>query len=153
MVPADVSATVIALAEDPTPLANALRSREQTLIHGDLRLSNLGIGDDGIVLIDWAERTGPAPAPVELASFLMFDAHRLDVERDDVIDDFRSISGDAFDEFALQLALIGGLVQLGCHCVIDVVLHGGDAARARADEELAWWTARVRNALEAWSPG
>jgi hypothetical protein len=151
-VPTDVSATVTALAEDPTPLANALRSREQTLIHGDLRLSNLGIRDEGIVLIDWGERSGPAPAAVELASFLVFDAQRLDVGRDVVVDDFRSISGDAFDEYALHLALIGGLVQLGCHCVLEYVLHGGDAARARAEEELAWWTARVRSALETWSP-
>ena len=153
LVPTDVSETVLALAEDSTPLANALRSREQTLIHGDLRLSNLGIRHPGIVLIDWGERTGPAPAAVELASFLVFDAHRLETGRDEVIDDFRSISGEAFDELALQLALIGGMVQLGCHCVLEFVLHGGKDARARAEEELAWWTARVRNALEAWSPG
>jgi hypothetical protein len=152
IVPGDVASPITALAEDPTPLANALRSREQTLIHGDLRLSNLGVRRDGIVLIDWGERTGPAPAEVELASFLVFDAHRLDPQRDDVIDDFRSLSGDAFDEVALQLAIIGGLVQLGCHCVLDLVLHGGDAARARADEELAWWTVKVRAALESWSP-
>jgi hypothetical protein len=89
---------------------------------------------------------------VELASFLVFDAKWLDVSREDVIADFRGLYGDRFDETALQLALIGGLVQLGCHPVLDFVLKGGDAERVAAANELAWWTSRVATALETWSP-
>jgi len=152
LTPADVAQPVLALAEDPTPLAAQLRTREQTLIHGDVRLSNLGLRPDGIVLVDWGERTGPAPAAVELASLLVFDAHRLEPPRDVVIADYRDVAGDAFDEHALALAIIGGLVQLGCHCVLEVVLRGDGAARARAVEELEWWSARVRAAFETWAP-
>lgn len=152
LAPGDVARPILALAEDPTPLVAQLRTREQTLIHGDVRLSNLGFRADGIVLVDWGERTGPAPAAVELASFLVFDAHRLEPSRDAVIADYRDVAGDAFDEHALGLALIGGLVQLGCHCVLDVVLHGDEAARALAVEELEWWSTKVRAAFETWSP-
>lgn len=93
-----------------------------------------------------------APAAVELASFLVFDAPRLDVPRDHVIADFRGLYGDRFDETALQLALIGGMVQLGHNPVLDLVLGGGDDARASAVSQLTWWTERVATALETWSP-
>jgi len=56
-----------------------------------VRLNNLGLSEDRVVLVDWGERTGGAPAPVELASSLIFDARRLDVSRDDVISDFRAL--------------------------------------------------------------
>ncbi|MGH2945321.1 MAG: phosphotransferase [Solirubrobacteraceae bacterium] len=125
---------------------------EPTLIHGDVRLNNLGFSDDRVVLIDWGERTGSAPAPVELASFLIFDAKRLDVSRDDLVADFRSLYGDRFDQKAMELALIGGFVQLGCHFTLPIALGGGEEARATASAELEWWTPKVAAALEKWSP-
>lgn len=115
-------------------------------------MANLGVPDDGVVLIDWGERTGFAPAPVELASFLVFDASRLDVSRDDVIADFQVLYGDRFDDRALQLSLIGGMVQLGPNPVLDLVLNGRDEARASAVSQLSWWTEKLSVALETWSP-
>ncbi len=152
LVPDDIATPILTIVDRPALLAEQLDSCEHTLIHGDVRLSNLGFSDDRVVLIDWGERTGTAPAAVELASFLVFDAKRLDVSRDDVIADFRGLYGDRFDETALQLALIGGVVQLGCHFVLDLVLKGGDAERASAMSELDWWTKTVARALETWSP-
>jgi hypothetical protein len=152
LVPTDIASAILTIADRPALLAGQLGRCEQTLIHGDIRLSNLGFTDDRVVVIDWGERTGSAPPAVELASFLAFDARRLDVSRDDVIADFRALYGDRFDETALQLALIGGMVQLGCHFVLDLVLHGGDDARQSAVSELAWWTAKVSAAFETWSP-
>lgn len=150
--PDDIAGPILTIVERPALLAEQLEKCDQTLVHGDVRLSNLGFLDDRVVLVDWGERTGSAPAAVELASFLAFDAKRFDVSREDVIADFRALYGDHFDDTALQLALIGGLVQLGCHFVLDVVLRGGDAERASATSELAWWTRTVRAALETWSP-
>jgi hypothetical protein len=117
-----------------------------------VRLNNLGFSDDRVVLVDWGERTGTAPAAGELASFLVFDAKRFDVSRDDVVSDFRTLYGDRFEETALQLALIGGFVQLGCHFTLPIALGGGDEARAAASAELEWWTPRLAAALEIWSP-
>ena len=151
-VPDDIATAILTLANQPALLGEQLDRCEQTLIHGDVRFSNLGVSDSRVVLIDWGERTGQAPAAVELASFLMFDAARMDGSRDDVIADFRELYGDRFDERALRLALIGGMVQLGPNPVLDLVLTGGDAARASATSQLRWWTARVATALETWSP-
>jgi hypothetical protein len=64
-------------------------------------------------LIDWGERAGGAPPAVELGWFLGFDALRLDVSKDDVIQDFRSLYGGRLDETALHLSLVGSLVQIG----------------------------------------
>lgn len=152
LAPDDVATAILTLAERPGLLADQLRRCEQTLVHGDVRLSNLGFSDGRVVLIDWGERTGPAPPAVELASFLIFDARRLDVSREDVIADFRDVYRDRFDETALQLALIGGVVQLACVMVMGMVLHDGEAERATVVSEVAWWAGTVRTALETWSP-
>jgi hypothetical protein len=152
LAPKDVATAILTIADRPVLLAEQLDKCEPTLIHGDVRLSNLGLSDDQVVLIDWGERTGTAPAAVELASFMIFDAERLDISRDEMIAEFRNLYGDRFDETALQLALIGGMVQLGCHCVLGMVLGGGEAERAKAMSELDWWTKTVATALETWSP-
>ena len=152
LVPVDIATAISTIANRPALLAEQLDRCEQTLIHGDVRLNNLGFSDDRVVLVDWGERTGGAPAAVELASFLVFDAKRLDVARDDVISDFRTLYGDRFDESALQLSLIGAFVQLGCHFVLPIALGGGDEARAAASAELEWWTPKVASALDTWSP-
>lgn len=152
LVPGDLATAILALANRPALLAEQLDRCEQTLVHGDVRLNNLGFSDDRVVLVDWGERTGSAPAAVELASFLVFDANRFDVSRDDVVSDFRNLYGDRFDDTALQLALIGGFVQLGCHFTLSIALGGGDEAQAAANAELEWWTPKVASALEMWSP-
>lgn len=64
----------------------------------------------------------------------------------------RSAYGERHDEDALQIALIGAMVQLGPNPVLDLVLHGGDAARAAAVDQLSWWIDATRRALETWAP-
>jgi hypothetical protein len=151
MVPGEVADAILDLAEDPAPLARLLDTCEPTLIHGDVRLNNLGLAPDRVMLVDWGERTGSAPAPVELASFLIFDARRFDVSRDQVVADARALYGDRWDERAFELALIGGLVQLGCNFTLPIALGKGDAAYASARAELDWWVPRVAAALERWT--
>jgi hypothetical protein len=90
-------------------------------------------------------------------SFLIFDGKRFDVDLDDVVADFRSLYGDRFDERAMDLAFIGGFVQLGCHFTLPITLAAEDQARAEqarsaAIAELEWWTPRVAAAMEKWSP-
>jgi hypothetical protein len=152
LLPGGLYSSIRELAERPAALARLLSSCEPTLVHGDVRLSNLGLSDEHVVLVDWGERTGSAPAPVELASFLVFDGDHLDLPLDDVVTCFRGLLGDRWDEKAWALALIGGLVQLGCNFALPIALGGGDAARKTAQERLAWWIPKVAAALEKWSP-
>ena len=151
--PAKLGEIIRLLAEDSTPIANELRKCKQTLIHGDLRLGNAGFDGDRTILIDWGERVGMAPPAVELAWFIGFDAKRLDITRDEIVDTFRELYGDRFEERALQLALIGGLVHLGAHIGLGFVSADDDAKLAAAKEDCAWWTENVTRALEVWSPG
>lgn len=153
LAPPAIAEAIVALAEDPGPLAAQLDACEPTLVHGDVRLANLGLAPDAVVLVDWGERTGTAPAAVELASFLMFDARRFDVAPDEVVADFRALYGDRVDDRSMDLALVGGLVQLGCHIVLDVVLHGTEEAMDTARHEMAWWSAQAARAFErTWAP-
>ena len=71
LVPDEIANAIVAMAERPALLAEPLHTWEPTLLHGDVRLNNLGFRGDRVVLVDWGERTGSAPAPVELASFLI----------------------------------------------------------------------------------
>ena len=123
------------------------------MIHGDLRLGNAGFDGDRLVLIDWGDRTGVAPPAVDLAWFIGFDAQRLEISPDDVIDEFRRLCADRFEERALQLSLIGGLVHLGAHLGLKFLAADDDAKRASAEAELAWWARNVARALNIWSPG
>jgi phosphotransferase family enzyme len=152
LVSGDVADAVLAVAEDPSLLAAQLEQFEHTLIHGDRRLGNLGFSGDRVVLIDWGERVGSAPPAVELAWFIGFDAYRMEMAPDDVINEFRRLYADTFDEHALQLALIGGLVQLGGVISLWIVSENDEARQQPYRSELSWWDTAVAKALEVWSP-
>jgi hypothetical protein len=160
-VPTTIAETILPLVEDPTPVADELRRCEQTLVHGDLRMDNLGFRDGTVVLLDWGSQMGVAPPAVDFVWFLGFDALLFDCSREDVLADFRALYVDRFDERALQLAIIGGFVHLGCHFGLNLLgrsptmarLTGDeDVKRAAAASELAWWVDKVDTALEVWSP-
>jgi hypothetical protein len=149
--PREIADVITKLSERPALIGDELRMCSQTLVHGDLRLGNAGFDGDRLVLLDWGDRTGIAPPAVDLAWFIGFDAHRLQVSADDVVDEFRTCSGDRFDQRALDLAMIGGLVHLAAHLGLGI-LSDDEAQRAAGHEALAWWTRTVERALETCSP-
>ena len=152
VVPAEVAEPVLAILERPEPFAAALSRFPRTLIHGDLKLGNLGFLEDRVVLLDWGTQTGWAPPAVETAWYLAINASRIDASREQVLDDFRAAEGERHDEDALRLALLGGLVQLGWDKALHATGHPDPAIRAREAADLAWWTARAGDALDGWSP-
>jgi hypothetical protein len=150
--PADVAGPVLAVLERPEPFAAALAGFGSTLVQGDLKLGNLGLTADRVVMLDWGTQTGWAPPAVEVAWYLALNWSRIDASREQVLDDFRAAEGERHDEGALRLALLGGLVQLGWDKALHASGHPDPAVRAREAADLAWWTARARDALEVWSP-
>jgi hypothetical protein len=65
-VPSEIRELIHSLGEDPRPLVDALATMPSTLIHGDLKLANVGIEPGGTIdLIDWQMVT-VAPVAVEL---------------------------------------------------------------------------------------
>jgi aminoglycoside phosphotransferase (APT) family kinase protein len=149
LVPADVGDAVVALAEQPAPLVSALVRFPMTLVHGDLKLGNLGLGDGSVVLLDWGTQTGWAPPAVEFAWYLAVNASRIDASREELLDDVRAAGGERHQEEALRLALLGGMVQLGWDKALQASDHPDAAVRAWEADDLAWWVARSREGLEA----
>jgi hypothetical protein len=149
--PSDVTEAVYALLEDPGPLTRELASRPQTLIHGDLRLHNLGLTPEKIVLFDW-EVIGTAPPAVEIGWYLIIGATRIDATREQILHDYRDVAGERYDGYTMELGLIGGMLWLGWNKALDIVENPDPAIRAQERADLDWWIARIRIAFEAWSP-
>ena len=152
LLPADVAEAVLAVAERPEPFAAELARFPATLVHGDLKLGNVGFLGERVVLLDWGTQTGWAPPAVEAVWYLAVNASRIDATREQVLDDFRAAEGERHDEDALRLALLGGLVHLGWDKALHATGHPDPAVRAWECADLDWWTARARDALERWSP-
>jgi hypothetical protein len=151
VVPADVADAVMTILERPELLAAELSRSEGSLIHGDLKFGNLGFKDERVVMIDWGDRAGFAPPAVELALYLAINATRLDATHDELVADFEAEMGERCDASSLELALLGGLVQLGWDKALAVT-ERDPGAMAREREDLDWWVARARAGLEEWSP-
>jgi hypothetical protein len=125
----------LALATDPAPLVDALLQTPVTLVHGDWKYGNLGsLPDDRTVLVDWAW-PGRSAACVDLAWYLGVNCDRLPESKEDTIAAYRGALSaalgvstmDWFDR-QLELALLGGFVQLGW---------------SKSGPELDWWVDRT----------
>lgn len=135
------AAIVTPLANDPTPLVDALADTPQTFVHGNWKLDNLGTDpQQRTILLDW-ELPGRGPAISDLAWYLSINCRRLPQSKEHTIDAYREalerhgISADAWWSRQLRLCLLGALVQFGW-----------EKAFAGHDGELAWWE---RRAVEA----
>lgn len=145
IVAADVSQAIAALHADPTPLVEALLRRDCTLVHGDLKLANLGAQDDRLIVLDWGTLTTWAPPAVDYAWYLAINSAALGLDPAQVVDDVRHAEPD-HDGRALGLALIGALMQLGWEKALGATADDvGTSQRELAG--LAWWTTQVREAL------
>jgi thiamine kinase-like enzyme len=150
LAPPDVVEAISAIHDQPERFAEELRAPANTLIHGDLKLANIGLARDRVVILDWGSLTGMAPPAVDFAWYLAINASRISATKDEIGDDFRELSGPHHDETALQLALMGALAQLGWDKAIGAVEHPDEDARAWEKKDLQWWYAATRKALENW---
>lgn len=133
------------LATEPWPLVEALSRTPATLVHGDWKAGSLGSLPDGrTVLLDWGNWTGTAAPCVDLAWYLAVNCDRLPESKDDAIGAYRTslerrgVDTGAWWDRQLELALLGGFVQLGWSKTGD-------------PDELAWWAEwAVRTARTLW---
>jgi hypothetical protein len=156
---------VHALNVDPTPLVAALSRLPAVGLHGDLKLSNVAVFEDGRVgYIDW-QMTLVAPVAVELGWFLVSNAAMLPFTPSDVLFKYRQslawhvgrmgvgdwlprteadITGDW--QAQVDLAWIVGLVLRGWRKGLDAEAFARLPSGVAAAEDLADW---CRNAVEA----
>ena len=147
LVDAAVVDAVHGLLAEPAPLVQALLARPCTLVHGDLATVNMALEDDTLVLLDWSMPTA-APGALDLTRFVAGCAQVVDVSREQMVADYREAAGPACDDDAMDLALLSALVWLGWNKALDAADHPDPAVRAREAEDLAWWVAAGRRALE-----
>src|SRR5205085_3518986 len=84
-----VAAAAMALANDPTPLVQALAETPQTLVHSDWKGGNLGRHPDGrTILLDWAF-PGAGAGCRDLAWYLAVNCDRLPSSKEHAIQLYR----------------------------------------------------------------
>ena len=147
LVRGEVADGVMALLNDPVPLADALASRPCTLIHGDLWPVNTATTDDAIVLLDWNLATWAPPA-LDIAYLLAgAGAANIAISREAVLDMYRSLCGPAHDATAMALALLNGLLDFGWNKALDAATATDRAKRQRHRADLDWWVRQAAAAL------
>lgn len=152
---ADVADLVLNLAEDPSPLCDALAGFPQTLVHGDWRLANFGVSQakkKKLVLLDWARPLQTVPA-IDLAYYLVTSWHVLPDSYERTIEMYKqhlsSRLDGHFDESSwrkqLEISLLGVFAMMACFDVWGLVHHWEDeAARQQTQKELQWWSDQAR---------
>lgn len=159
--PAAARDLVRRLAADPQPLVAALGELPSTMLHGDLKLSNVASMREGIAFIDWQMATY-APIAVELGWFLVSNVAQLPEGPEAILERYRGLAesiaaGRGFGDARLDpglgdwdaqvdLAILVGLLLRGWRKGLDAEAELNLPTGLSAADDLAWWSER---ALEA----
>ena len=152
LAPAGAREVIASLSADPAPLLAALAELPSTLIHGDLKLANVGLeADDTIDLVDWQMVT-VAPVAIELGWFLVSNVASLPLQPDDVLaryhaallsrgDRGREVAGDW--QVQVDATILVGLLLRGWRKGADAAAGVVHASGIAAADDLAWWSDRA----------
>lgn len=132
---------ITSLLADMTPILRTLERLPQTLLHGDLKFANIGVGEDVAWLIDWA-LVSRGPVAVDLAWFLAVNSSRLPWSLDETLVRYRrrleqALGPQQSARWPEQMAAthVCGLLLYGWGKALD--------AEAGRPDELAWWCERA----------
>lgn len=146
-VDADIVKTVFDIHRDPGWLGKRLGRFPSTLLHGDAKLANLGMGSDRLVAIDWADLTGSGPPEIDVAWYALKGCDRIGCMPDDVFSDYEETSGRPLEPEALDVACIGSLAQMGFSFAAGAFAPAS-AVSPVASALLDWWVNRAFDALD-----
>ncbi len=127
------------LFADMSGLLAAVDAAPQTLLHGDLRLGNMGVGDGKLWLFDWATVTR-APVSLELAWFLAVNSSRFSIPLADVHNRYcdhlravltpRALPDAEWERLDALMFILGFLLD---------IWGKANVAAAGQPDELRWW--------------
>jgi hypothetical protein len=130
------------LGNDPAPLVDALARLPPTLLHGDLKLANVGIEPDGTIdLVDW-QMVSVAPVAVELGWFLVSNVASLPLQPAEVLERYwraRGLDGTRENDIAILVGLLLRGWRKGADAEAGLTLASG----VTAADDLAWWSDRA----------
>ncbi len=153
LLPAPLADALRALTDDPAPLMAALAPLPQTLVHGDARISNVGVEPWGdgtrLLLIDWAI-AGVNVSGLDLIWYLGARSPWLPADREQAIEDYRNHLAELLGErwqpqhwaANRDLSILGGLIRFGWFTASEAA-RGSQAAR----DDLFWWAERAEPGL------
>jgi aminoglycoside phosphotransferase (APT) family kinase protein len=138
----EARAIIASLSDDVEPLLDALSTVPSGLIHGDLKLANVGIAADGAVeMVDWQMVT-TAPAAMELGWFLVSNVNALPLAPDAVLERYWRLRGREPGR-ENDLAILVGLLLRGWRKGFDAEAGITLASGVSARDDLAWWCERA----------
>jgi hypothetical protein len=143
----EVVDAVFACVNDPGPLLARLERHPQRLLHGDLRLPNLGRDGEAVVLLDWALAC-LGPAELEAVAFACDASFWCGLEPDELVARWAQVSGTPLDAEALDLAFVYQAAMGELAFLAHELAQRPEGVTRLSPERLAWWTTRVGNALE-----
>ncbi|MBD0693858.1 hypothetical protein BG452_14310 [Streptomyces sp. CBMA123] len=143
-----VSAAVLELALDPAGLLQALdRAAPSTLLHGDYRPANLGLGEHDVVALDWGLACH-GPAVLDFIWYLSNAAWDGDAERERLETVWTRLTGDGPSSRAMDLAVIFHAVMGEVPFLVAEAHHQPPGFPRPSDETAAWWLRRLHHAFE-----
>ena len=144
---AGAKSVIADLANEPQPLLDALALEPSTLLHGDLKLANVGIAADGAIdIVDW-QMVMVAPVAIELGWFLVSNVNALPIAPDRVLERYWALrSRDGAREN--DLAILVGLLLRGWRKGYDAEAGLTLASGVTAVDDLAWWCDRAVEAAD-----
>ena len=138
--PKNIGDLVRSLFDDMDPMKRALGQLPNSLLHGDLKIDNIGICPHGtIFLIDWSMPM-IAPVAVELGWFLAMNSRVLPISLDEALMEYASYSGidRRLRDRHQSLAILCGLLLRGWRKALD--------AESGESSEFRWWCERASSA-------
>jgi hypothetical protein len=149
------------LNDNVGPLLDVLVAQDKTLIHGDLKLANVGIAADGAIeIVDW-QMVSVAPIAVEIGWFLVANVASLPVSPEEVLFRYQRhladgyldpddgwMEGQSFDEPEMDAAILVGLLLRGWRKGLDADAGITLASGVSAADDLAWWCERAVEAAD-----
>jgi len=154
----DVANLLTSLARDPSILVAALDAYPRTLVHGDLRVANIGVPADQpqrAIFLDLA-RLSPAPPAIDLAYYLVTSNSSLPVSPEKTMEIYEERLaqrlGSRFDESwwqpQLELCLLASFLPISCFKAWFAAQLQDASERAEAQASFDWWSEHVRRAAK-----
>ncbi|MGH9213663.1 MAG: phosphotransferase [Acidimicrobiales bacterium] len=143
----DVVDAVLACVDDPAALLERVAQQPHRVLHGDLRLPNLGASPTSMLAIDWGLS---CYAPPELDVVWLFSdaAFWCTSELADLIDLWIDVTGGRATTETLDLAFIfhAAMGEIG-YLALQLAEQPPGSTQLTPDR-LAWWLGRVRDAFD-----
>ena len=157
LAPAAARELIGSLSDDPERLLAALAKLPSTLLHGDLKLANVGLAADGSIdMVDW-QMVSLAPPAIELGWFLVSNVASLPLQPDDVLAHYHAAlmragpGGAAIAgtwEAQVDAAVLVGLLLRGWRKGADAEAGVTLASGVSAADDIAWWCDRALAAAD-----